>query len=143
MHQDNAYTAFVAQAKRRNQLVSMITERLAITRERQYELFFDHVAPLMNKEERFICQQMRAFSDIGLYQNNSAVLNTLIEHPKIMQEIPAAEQLAQHLRVWVNKYQAVFSKHPDMCLVYVGVEDGVPYPSEVDTQIREWLLAAD
>jgi hypothetical protein len=27
-----------------------------------------------------------------------------------------------------------------MCLLYVGVEDGVPYPSGVDKEVKAWLL---
>lgn len=141
LHQEYAFTAFIAQAKRRNQLVGMIEERLDIQRTRQYELFFRHVAQDMNEEERFICQQMRAYSDTGIYNNNLTVLNELEANPQIFDEIPLAFQLAKHLRVWIDKYKTVFKERQDMCLVYVGVEDGVPYPSDVDDQIKQWLEA--
>ena len=138
-HQEYGFTAFIAQAKRRNQLVEMIEQRLGIERTRQFELFFRHVAKDMNEEERFICQQMRAYSDSGIYTNNLAVLNELEANPALFDEIPLAFQLAKHLRVWIDKYRTVFTERQDMCLVYVGVEDGVPYPSEVDDQIKQWL----
>ncbi len=138
-HQEYAFTAFIAQAKRRNQLVEMIEQRLGIERTRQFELFFRHVAADMNEEEVFVCQQMRAYSDSGIYTNNLAVLNELEANPVLFEEIPLAFQLAKHLRVWIDKYRTVFSERSDMCLVYVGVEDGVPYPSEVDDQIKDWL----
>ena len=138
-HQDNAFTAFIAQAKRRNELVEKIESRLNIKRSRQFELFFNHVAGQMNDEERFICQQMRIYSDAGIYKNNQAILSYLDAQPTIYKEIPLAHQLAQHLRVWISKYENLFIQNKDMCLVYVGVEDGVPYPSAVDQQIKDWL----
>lgn len=140
-HQEYAFTAFIAQAKRRNQLVEMIEQRLDIKRNRQFELFFRHIASKMNEEEKFICQQMRAYSDTGIYTNNLAVLQELEANPVLFEEIPLAHQLAKHLRMWIDKYHSVFSTRQDMCLVYVGVEDGVPYPSKVDDQIKEWLRA--
>jgi hypothetical protein len=93
----------------------------------------------MNEEEKFICQQMRTYSDAGLYKNNSAVLAILSAQPSIYNEVESAQKLAQHLRVWMDKYENLFTARKDMCLVYVGVEDGVPYPSEVDEQINQWL----
>lgn len=138
-HQDHAYTAFIAQAKRRNELVAKIEKRLKIKRTRQFELFFYQVFDDMNEEERFICQQMRAYSDAGIYNNNLAVLTLLELHPRIFDEIPLSRKLAEHLRVWLDKYTHVFSVNPKMCLIYVGVEDGVPYPSKVDNQIYDWL----
>lgn len=138
-YQDNAFTAFIAQAKRRNQLVETIEKRLKLDRKQQFELFFSSVYSQMNEEERFICAQMRAYSDTGIYKNNSAVLTELEENPAVYDAIPAASQLAQHLRIWINKYEHVFVKREDMCLVYVGVEDDVPYPKEVDKQIKDYI----
>ncbi|MGQ8366873.1 winged helix-turn-helix domain-containing protein [Glaciecola sp. 1036] len=140
-HQENAFTAFIAQVKRRNQLVTMMQDRLGIERERQFELFFSYYADQMNDEETFICDQMRAYTDTGIYKHNQAILEDLQNNPEIYDLIPASKQLAQHLRIWIDKYHQVFSQREDMCLVYVGVEDGVPYPSEVDKQIDAWLEA--
>lgn len=138
-HQDNAYVAFKAQAKRRNQLVSMIEKRLGFERQQQFELFFQSYYSKMNEQEKFVCQQVRAFSDTGLFKNNAAVLTLIEQNPEVIQIIPLANKLSEHLHVWLDKYQSVFTQRQDMCLVYVGVEDGVPYPSGVDKQIKEWL----
>lgn len=138
--QDGSFVAFKAQIKRRTQLTQLLENRLNIKRTRQFEMFFEYYADQMNMEEKFVCQQMRAFSDTGLFKNNSAVLAEIEAHPAIIKEIPLTNELAQHLRIWIDKYNSVFKVNQNMCLVYVGVEDGVPYPSEVDQQIKQWLL---
>ncbi|WP_235938939.1 winged helix-turn-helix domain-containing protein [Thalassotalea algicola] len=139
--QDNTYSAFVAQAKRRNQLVDMLEQRLSFKRTRQYEMFFQHYYPNMTSDEKFVCQQIRAFSSSGLLKNNQAILDELESNHHIYDEIPLAKNLAQHLRIWIDKHNNVFSTREDMCLIYVGVEDGMPYPSGVDQQVKAWLKA--
>ncbi|MFC3121686.1 winged helix-turn-helix domain-containing protein [Agaribacter flavus] len=138
-YQDNTYTAFVAQAKRRNELVAMLEKRLAIKREHQFEKFFSLYYLQFNKEEQFVCAQMRAITETGLKENNERILALLNSQPKILDEIAQAKALQQHLRFWLNKYESVFKKREDMCLLYVVVEDNVPYPSGVDQSVKAWL----
>ncbi|MFQ3251653.1 MAG: DNA-binding winged helix-turn-helix (wHTH) protein [Glaciecola sp.] len=138
-YQDNTYTAFVAQANRRNELVEMIEERLNVKRDQQFEKFFAENYSRMNQQERFVCSQMRAITDTGLMQNNKNIVETLNKHPAIFEHIEQAKALQQHLRFWLNKYESIFKTREDMCLLYVGVEDKLPYPSGVDQKIKEWL----
>lgn len=140
-YQDNTYTTFKAQAARRNELGDMIVERLGVKRDKQWEKFFAFYYAQMNDEERFVFQQIRAMTETGLYENNRAILNELAAHPQIYQEIDGTHELQQHLAFWLNKYDSVFVHREDMCLLYVGVEDGVPYPSGVDQRVKDWLAS--
>lgn len=140
-YQDNAYTAFVAQIKRRNELVGLLEARLGITREQQFEKLFVTYHDQFNQEEAFVCAQMRAITETGLMENNRNIVNTLSEHPIIFDYFADAKVLQQHLIFWLNKYDSVFRQREDMCLVYVGVEDNVPYPSGIDQKIKDWLKA--
>lgn len=140
-YQDNTFTAFIAQAKRRNELVKMIEARLNIKKSDQYEKFFAKYFPQLNQQERFVCEQMRGITDVGLMENNQAIVDELTNFPVIFEEISQAKALQQHLTFWLNKYHSVFKKREDMCLLYVGVEDGVPYPSGVDQKVKDWLAA--
>ncbi|NCP64960.1 MAG: hypothetical protein GW763_02440 [Paraglaciecola sp.] len=141
LFQDNTYTAFKAQLARRNELVSMLENRLQIERTQQFEKFFAQYYPQITEQELFVCQQIRGITASGLYKNNQAILDELDSHPAILQEIEQAKALQQHLNFWVNKYLSVFLQREDMCLLYVGVEDGVPYPSGVDQEVQTWLEA--
>lgn len=69
-YQAHTYTAFMAQLKRRNELVALLEKRLGITRQEQYEKFFVRYWPQMNKEERFVCSQSRSITNTGLAENN-------------------------------------------------------------------------
>ena len=138
-YQDNTYTAFKAQIARRNELTTMLEQRLAVSRDRQYEKFFSHYYTQLNAQELFVFKQIRAITDTGLYLNNQGILDELNAHPDIFDIIEQAQALQQHLTFWLNKYHSVFKQRQDMCLLYVGVEDGLPYPSGVDQEIKDWL----
>jgi DNA-binding winged helix-turn-helix (wHTH) protein len=138
-YQEISYATFVAQAKRRNELVAMIEARIGEKREMQYEKYFSYYFKKLNGQEKFVFDQIRAMTDLGLYQNNLKIIEELNNHPEIYNQINGTKELQQHLVFWMNKYHSVFKKRQDMCLLYVGVEDGVPYPSQVNKNISDWL----
>ena len=140
--QDNTYTAFVAQIKRRNELKEMLEERLNIKKTEQYEKFFAQHYDSFNQQEIFVCEQMRGITGTGLKINNQKIVDLIKQFPNIMDEIEGMKTLEQHLIFWLNKYHSVFKKRKDMCLVYVGVEDGVPYPSGIDQRVKDWLMSS-
>jgi DNA-binding winged helix-turn-helix (wHTH) protein len=140
LYQDNTYTAFIAQVNRRNELVEMVEQRLGIKRKQQYEKFFALYSEKFTQQEAFVCEQIRAITNAGLLNNNQAIVDELTATPEIFNVIPQSKKLQQHLIFWLNKYQSIFISRKDMCLLYVGVEDGVPYPSGVDKEVKAWLL---
>ncbi len=133
------YTAFIAQIERRDELVEMINSRLNTKREMQFEKYFSYYYPQLNSQELFVFQQIRSITESGLYKNNLSILSELSSNPRIFDEIELTRELQQHLIFWVNKYESVFVNREYMCLLYVGVEDGVPYPAEVNQNIKKWL----
>jgi hypothetical protein len=74
-----------------------------------------------------------------LYQGNKSIWQTLENHPELLGQIPLFDQLYNHLTIWLNKYEHVFLTRKDMCLLYIGVEDAVPFPSEIDNKVYIWL----
>ncbi len=138
-YQEISYATFVAQAKRRNELVEMIEARIGEKREMQFEKYFSYYFKKLNEQEKFVFDQIRGMTDIGLYQNNLNIVTELNNHPKLFSLISGTKELQQHLTFWLNKYQSVFKQRQDMCLLYVGVEDAVPYPSKVNQNIKDWL----
>lgn len=133
------YTAFIAQAERRNELVRMINTRLGVTREMQFEKYFSYYYSQMNSEEMFVFQQIRSITDSGLYKNNLIIVQELGSDSRILEQIEYTSELKQHLIFWNNKYESIFKNRKDMCLLYVGVEDNVPYPANVNNNIKDWL----
>jgi len=136
---ENTRTAFVAQCRRRNALVKMIESRLNFRNNLEYEKFFFRYYLKLNDEEKFEFEQIRAITEGPLYAGNQKVVRIMDQHPEVLDEIPELGDLRQHLVFWLNKYEKVFARKPEMCLLYTGVEDGVPFPDGVDGEIANWI----
>jgi len=135
-------TAFRAQAARRDELVAAIRQRLT-AEHLQYEKFFQKYYPQLSDAERFVFDQIRAMTDGPLHDGNQRILTMIERQPAVLDEIPSLVALRQHLVFWLNKYDKVFARRPDMCLLYTGVEDRVPFPDTIDRDISGWLKAHD
>lgn len=132
-------TAFDAQCRRRNDLVAAMRRRLHATERLEYEKFFHRHYPHLNDAERFEFDQIRAITEGPLHDGNQRSLTLIETAPALYAQIPRLLDLRQHLVFWLNKYDRVFAKRPDMCLLYTGVEDGVPFPNGLDDEIAQWL----
>ena len=119
----------MAAARRRDDLVDGITTRLEFHNNLQYEKFFFRYYDEMSPEEKFEFDQIRAITEGPLSGGNRAILEILNNHPELFDEIPVLMLLQQHLVFWLNKYDRVFENTKKMCVLNVGVEDGVPFPS--------------
>jgi TIR domain len=131
--------AFMAQAQQRDDLVLAITRRLRIRSNLEYEKFFFRYYPDLTREERFEFDRIRAITEGALKTSNEAIFDLIEKHPELMGYIPSLVALHQHLVFWLNKFQRVFTQHPEMCLLYTGVEDAVPFPEGVENDIDRWL----
>lgn len=131
--------AFVAQCRRRDDLVDMLERRLRIHNDLQYEKFFFQHFSQLTDAERFEFDQIRAMTEGALCGGNRRIVQLLTESPDLLDEIPELMDLRQHLAFWLNKFDRVFVNNRAMCLLYTGVEDGVPFPSYVDDVISEKL----
>ena len=138
-HLDDTGTAFVAQIRLRNKLVAMIEKRLGFKNTLQYERFFFRYHSQLDAEERFEFDQIRAMTEGPLQTGNRKILSLLEGEPAILELFPEMSALRQHLVFWLNKYDKVFTVNHAMCLLYTGVEDGVPFPDGVDRKIEQWL----
>lgn len=132
-------TVFIAQVRRRNELGKIMLPNRPDLKTLSWEQRFRVYYAELNDDEKFIFDQIRAMTAGPLYKGNKAILNILSEHPEMYQEIPLLVDLYSHLEIWVNKHTSVFQHREDMPLVYVGVEDGVPFPSEIDHLVSQWL----
>jgi len=134
-------TAFVAQCQRRNLLMQSIKKRVKVKEQLEYEKFFFRYYGQLDDEEKFQFDQIRAMTEGPLHDGNEAILGVIENDPRVLEEVPSLIELRQHIVFWLNKYEKVFVKRPEMCLLYTGVEDGVPFPKRVDKDIDEWMSA--
>jgi DNA-binding winged helix-turn-helix (wHTH) protein len=138
-YQEMSLTAFKAQVARRDDLATAIEKRLHITRNEEFEAFFSKYFQQLNADERFAFDQIRALTTGHLREANQGLLDELQRHPELAQTVPALTKLRKHLVFWLSKYHSTFVTRADMCVLYGGVEDGVPYPSEADKDVADWL----
>ncbi len=131
--------AFISQINLRNELGALLDKRFNIQEKLSWERKFFKYHDKLNEEELFLFAQIRAYADGPMFENNQLILDLINHNPRIMSEIPLADELRNHLTIWLNKYQKIFTKNKKMALLYVGVEDGAPYPSKVDEQVIQWL----
>jgi hypothetical protein len=135
-------TAFRAQVTRRDQLVNRMQRRLRIRGAIQYDEFFRHSFKKMTVDEKALFDWIRAITEDQLKEGNAKALAVLERHPQLLVRYPRLVELKQHLMFWLNKYDRVFSRHQDMCLLYVGVGDGVGYPRGLHAEMEEELANA-
>lgn len=136
-------TAFVAQCRRRDDLVDMLERRLRIHNDLEYEKFFFKHFSQLTDAERFEFDQIRAMTEGPLCGGNRKIVQLLAESPDLLDEIPELMELRQHLVFWLNKFDRVFVNNRAMCLLYTGVEDGVPFPSYVRDVVAEQLATSE
>ena len=138
-HLETTFLAFMSQASRRDNLMKAMQKRLHLTEQIEYEQFFFQHYEDMDKTECFEFKQIRAVTEGLLHDSNRAMLEIIEATPGIRDELPILSALRLHLALWLNKYDKVFAQSAKMCVLYVGVEDGVPFPIGVDPVVAEWL----
>lgn len=132
-------TAFAAQCRRRNDLVAAVELRLNFENDLEYEKFFFKYHSQLTETEKFEFDQIRAITEGPLQMGNRRVLEIIESDPAILDAVPQMTALRQHLVFWLNKYDKVFSVNRAMCLLYTGVEDGVPFPEGAAGAVDTWL----
>ncbi|ACA88993.1 winged helix-turn-helix domain-containing protein [Shewanella woodyi] len=136
---DITKTAFIAQTKRRNELGK--TLGIEAGGDILWEQVFSAAYPDLTKRQKFIFDQIRGITQGAMYNGNQAIADILQQNPDLKNQIASLGPLLSHLNYWLAKYQQVFLQREDMCLLYVGREDGVPFPSRVDKDVADWLAA--
>jgi hypothetical protein len=138
---DTTRTTFQAQCRVRNKLVAMMRRRLKIAHRYQYEEFFNRYYSEMDDEERHLHSTIRAYTANVLSEYNQRALEIIRNNPRLDEHIPSLHELRRHLIVWISKYQGVFHVSPQMCLVYVGVEERVPFPKGIERELYSYLTS--
>ncbi|MBX7108176.1 MAG: toll/interleukin-1 receptor domain-containing protein [Chitinophagales bacterium] len=130
---------FLAQAQLRDELYQAMTIRLQIKERLEYEPFFMKYYSKMNKEERHLYSIVRAYTKDVLYEYNQKALELIQSNRSLIAQIPQLQDLHDHLEVWLSKFRADFESKPEMCLVYVGVHEKVPFPKGIEAELDNYI----
>lgn len=129
---------FEAQCRVRDELYDAVRQRLGVNEAPQYERFFNRFYVQMNGEEKFVHGIVRAYTENILSKQNARALDMLDLHPRLEEQVELLPELRDHLTLWLGKYQSVL-KDESACLCYVGVEEGVEFPTGVEQNLRSYL----
>ena len=107
--------------------------------QRQWEDIFFGYYPQLTESELFRFKKIRTITKTTIQTKNRETRKILEENPALIDAIPRLKDLRIHLTVWLDKYDGLFDSTPEMCVLYVGRPDGVPFPRGVERSIRDWL----
>ena len=137
---DKTYSGFQAQARVRNLLYNQMIQRLAIKERLEYEVFFSTYYEQMNPEELRKHATIRGYTENVLSTFNTKALELIQSNTKLVDALPRLQDLETHLIIWMAKFKGVFQETPSMSLVYVGVEEKVPFPREIESELRKFHM---
>ncbi|AXA39443.1 toll/interleukin-1 receptor domain-containing protein [Rhizobium johnstonii] len=131
---------FQAQARLRDSLVRSVMERLILNPVHvQFEDFLPKYASQLTSAEQRIFKVMRRFSEAVLFEYNRKALDLIELHPGLKTKVERVSELELHLRLWLEKYLAIFEDDPTLPLLYVGVAEGVPYPRDIEWETWKYI----
>ncbi len=134
-----SYKTFVAQCRVRDEVFEAMRKRLEIDEHMEYERFFSRYYKRMDDEERHLHSIIRSYTANILSEYNARALQILEEHPDLLEQVKLLPQLKEHLTIWLGKYKGVLQASESACLIYVGVEEEVPFPKGVEDNLEAYL----
>jgi len=135
-------TTFLAQVELRNQLVASAEHRLGSDENLEYEPFLQRYFSQLSDDELRLHKTMRAYTADILAKYNKRALDLVDKYPSLSDSAASIPALKQHLIIWLTKFKNEFAANPWMALVYVGVEEKVPFPRAIDSQLKSFLQAS-
>ena len=133
---DNTYSGFQAQARVRNLLYQQMIQRLGIEERLEYEVFFSTYYEQMDPEELRKHATIRSYTENVLSTFNTKALELIQDNANLVKALPRLKELETHLIIWMAKFKGVFQTTPSMSLVYVGVEEKIPFPRGIESELR-------
>lgn len=130
---------FEAQARLRDELSDRIHARLRVGEHHEYEELFDLYFNQLQPDELRLHRTIRAYTESILHEYNTRALHLIDREQRLADLLPSILALQQHLIIWLNKFDHVFLKTPSMCLLYVGVEERVGFPRQIEDELDHYL----
>jgi hypothetical protein len=94
--------------------------------------------PNMNDDQRDAHAYLRAITFGWMRDANDRIVQLLQQYPQCSFQLSGTRDLRQHLMLWLTKAKREEPK-PEVCLVYVGVKEGVPFPIGAEREVRGFL----
>ena len=142
VHLDGSLYAFENQTNARNLLYESLERNHAPLSNVEYEVLFAELHDVFTEEEQAICDLMRGITAGSMLNHNQSMAELIVSNAEFKDELPEFTQLQDHLDLWQDKYRARLEgreESPDVCLVYVGVQEDKPFPSSIDAKVSRMI----
>ncbi|MBK7869267.1 MAG: hypothetical protein IPJ74_00605 [Saprospiraceae bacterium] len=130
---------FLAQTRLRKKLTTSLFERHPELNKQELVSMLSSSYDQMSKQEQRLHHAIRGYTKNVTRLYNEQALKILTAHPEIKDKVKRLKKLEQHLVIWKSKYESIFEQDDTVCLVYIGVEERVPFPKGIENDIREYL----
>jgi hypothetical protein len=99
------------------------------------------VADQIPVERYWLRRRLRNETD-NMRKVHGALLGLLSRNREVCSLVPNLQELYDHLSMWVAKYEC-FRDDDGMCLIFVGVEQNMAFPKEVERDICKTVAELD
>ena len=129
-------TTFQNQGVVRNQLTDMLkADGRFVWGVLEYEEMFAKFHKEMDERERRRFNFIRQITE-DLAKHNQDMFTLLDDNRARLKDGEELTLLYDHLQFWLSKYRSQ-KDDPDMCLIYVGVEERKPFPKGVEKFVAD------
>ena len=134
---------FFAQNRIRNKLVSSLHERFPDLKKGDVVKFISGCYDKMIAEEKRMHYTIRGYTKNVIKTYNEEALKLLKANPGVKDKINRLKSLDRHIIIWLSKYESTFEHDESVSLVYVGIQERVPFPKGIENDIKEYLELND
>lgn len=136
---DTTFNTWRAQTKLKEKLIESLESRFEVSNfDTPYELF-SHFYCLMNERELRLHKTIRGYTKNIILNRNIEMLELLKENASLKKSIPKLSYLEQHLSLWKSKYDSIFENDESVCLIFVGLEEGMQFPPNLLTELKMYI----
>ena len=136
VHLHASHDLFIDQCKIRNRLLRSLGHNLKTFDWEKLEETFAEAYPNLNNEQRNQFDFIRSITENSLLHLNDEMLALLKKNPEYFHEFPEFQSLQGHLELWRAKFEALLKTREDYCLVYVGVKENKPFPTQIEDKVE-------
>lgn len=137
------HRAYIAQCRMRNILMDRLKARFEIESVENYYQVFTRFYNQMDETDLQYHKTIRGYTQNIMKPGHYQVLDLLLENRELVEVFPPLEVLQEHLLFWKSKYESIFEQDESQTLIYLGVEEGVKFPTGIEHEIRKFLAKYD
>ncbi len=136
---DTTFNTWQAQTKLKERLLEALGSRFELGEyQMPYDLFSDYYDQMNDREVR-LHKTIRGYTQNVIYPANIKVIQLIKDNPQLKDAHKDVRYLEQHLALWRSKYDSLFLTDESVCLIFVGLEEGMKFPPNLLGELKEML----